>query len=64
MNKSLLLINEESIKNKIYNIRGYQVMLDRDLATLYGVKTRILNQAVKRNINRFPSDFMFKLKSK
>jgi hypothetical protein len=61
MNKSLSLINEESIKDKIYNIRGYQVMLDRDLATLYGVKTKVFNQAVKRNINRFPSNFMFQL---
>lgn len=49
------------IQNKIYDIRGRKVMLDRDLAELYGVETRSLNQAVKRNIDRFPSDFMFQL---
>jgi hypothetical protein len=56
-----LMINEESIKNKIYTIRGVQVMLDRDLAKLYQVETKVLNQAVKRNIDRFPVDFMFQL---
>lgn len=49
------------IQNKIYEIRGQKVMLDRDLAEVYGVETRVLNQAVKRNIERFPSDFMFQL---
>ena len=49
------------IQNKIYEIRGQRVMLDRDLAELYEVQTRALNQAVKRNIKRFPSDFMFLL---
>ena len=49
------------IKSMIRDIRGQQVMLDFDLAMLYGVETRILNQAVKRNINRFPEDFMFRL---
>lgn len=49
------------IKNLIYTIRGYRVMLDSDLATLYGVETRVLNQAVKRNIERFPKHFMFQL---
>ena len=49
------------IQNKIYEIRGQRVMLDRDLAELYEVQTRALNQAVKRNIKRFPSDFMFHL---
>lgn len=49
------------IKSKIYEIRGQKVMLDRDLAELYGVETRALNQAVKRNIERFPDDFMFQL---
>ena len=49
------------IQNKIYEIRGQRVMLDRDLAELYEVQTRVLNQAVKRNIKRFPSDFMFQL---
>ena len=52
------------IQNKIYEIRGLKVMLDRDLATLYEVETRILNQAVRRNIDRFPPDFMFQLTAK
>ena len=51
--------NVEVIKSRIYEVRGLRVMLDRDLAELYGVETRILNQAVKRNIDRFPEDFMF-----
>lgn len=51
----------EPIKQKIYEIRGLRVMLDFDLASLYGVDTRVLNQAVKRNIDRFPEDFMFQL---
>ena len=54
-----LVVNEQSIQNKIYAIRGLQVMLDRDLAELYGIETRALKQAVKRNLKRFPSDFMF-----
>lgn len=49
------------IRNQIYEIRGQRVMLDRDLARLYGVETRVLNQAVKRNSERFPEDFMFQL---
>ncbi|MDE6444800.1 MAG: ORF6N domain-containing protein, partial [Muribaculaceae bacterium] len=49
------------IENLIHIIRGQQVMLDSDLAKLYGVETRVLNQAVKRNIERFPVDFMFQL---
>lgn len=49
------------IQNKIYEIRGQRVMLDRDLAELYEVQTKVLNQAVKRNIKRFPADFMFQL---
>ena len=51
----------EAIQNKIYEIRGQRVMLDFDLAEMYGVETRALNQAVKRNIERFPEDFMFQL---
>ena len=51
----------EVIKHRIYEVRGMRVMLDRDLAELYGVETKVLNQAVKRNIERFPEDFMFKL---
>ena len=49
----------EVIKHRIYEVRGLRVMLDRDLAELYGVETRALNQAVRRNIERFPEDFMF-----
>lgn len=52
------IIKTESL---IYEFRGQRVMLDRDLAKLYGVETRVLNQAVKRNIERFPEDFMFQL---
>ena len=53
----------EIIQRKIYEIRGQRVMLDFDLASLYQVETRVLNQAVKRNIERFPEDFMFQLTS-
>ena len=49
------------IQNLIYEIRGQKVMLDSDLAKLYQVETRVLNQAVKRNLKRFPPDFMFQL---
>ncbi|MDE6397504.1 MAG: ORF6N domain-containing protein [Muribaculaceae bacterium] len=49
------------IKTHIYEIRDQKVILDRDLAEMYGVETRVLNQAVKRNIERFPADFMFRL---
>jgi len=49
------------IQNKIYEIRGIKVMLDFDLAEMYQVETRVLNQAVKRNMKRFPLDFMFRL---
>jgi hypothetical protein len=55
---------EESIREKIYSIRGFQVMLDRDLAELYGVETKVLNQAVKRNIERFPENYRFQLSMK
>lgn len=55
------LISTEEIEHKIYFIRGKKVMLDRDLAALYGVETKVLNQAVSRNIERFPDDFMFQL---
>lgn len=51
----------KSIQNRIYEFRGESVMLDFDLAYLYEVETKALNQAVKRNIQRFPDDFMFKL---
>ena len=51
----------QSIQNRIYEIRGERVMLDQDLAALYEVEVKVLNQAVKRNIQRFPKDFMFQL---
>ena len=52
---------QEIVESKILLLRGKKVMLDRDLAVLYGVETRVLNQAVRRNIDRFPEDFMFPL---
>jgi phage regulator Rha-like protein len=55
------LITANVIESKIFTIRGYKVMIDRDLAELYGVELKALNQAVKRNIERFPPDFMFQL---
>jgi phage regulator Rha-like protein len=58
------LVVEQKILNKIYVIRGEKVMLDRDLAEMYGVETRVLNQSIKRNLNRFPKDFMFQLSEK
>lgn len=51
----------QTIQNRIYEIRGERVMLDRDLATLYETETKFLNLSVKRNIKRFPKDFMFQL---
>ena len=54
-------ISVDNIKSKIHEIRGQKVMLDRDLAELYQVETKRLNEQVKRNIRRFPSDFMFQL---
>ena len=54
-------ISNLQIEKKIFVIRGMQVMIDRDIAELYGVETRILNQAVKRNLNRFPEEFMFQM---
>jgi len=59
----VVLIPDEIISNKIFLIREVKVMLDKDLAELYGVSTGNLNKAVKRNIKRFPEDFMFQLKS-
>jgi len=61
MPKEITLVPSERIISRIFLIRNKKVMLDRDLAILYGVKTMVLNQAVKRNISRFPSDFMFQL---
>ena len=56
-------LSEEAVINKIYLVRGHKVMPDRDLAEMYGVETRVLNQAVKRNEKRFPHDFMFQMTS-
>jgi len=56
-----LIIDEQNIQNKIYTIRGVQVMLDRDLAELYGVETKRLNEKLMCNLKRFPKDFMFQL---
>ena len=55
------LITKDDLQTKIFTIRGFQVMLDRDLSSLYGVQTKVLNQAVKRNIDRFPKTFAFQL---
>jgi len=55
------IIPTEIIVNKIYMIRGMKVMLDRDLASMYEVETKMFNRQVKRNIERFPDDFMFQL---
>ena len=61
LSKDRSLIPAQGIERSILLIRGQRVMLDRDLAQLYGVETRALNQAVRRNIDRFPEDFMFRL---
>jgi len=55
------IIPENILVNKIYEIRSHKVMLDSDLAALYGVETKVLNQSIRRNPERFPEDFMFKL---
>ena len=62
--KKTILVPEEVIMSKIYQIRQQKVMLDMDLAALYGVETKYLKQAVRRNIERFPKDFMFELEKK
>lgn len=62
--KQLTIIPDERIISKIYLIRGKRVMFDSDLAALYEVETKTLNRAVKRNIGRFPGDFMFQLNDK
>jgi len=62
MKKSeIALVPQETIESKIFFLRGRRVMLDRDLAVLYGVETKYLKRQVKRNIARFPEDFMFQL---
>ncbi len=60
-NEVINSLSQDDIRNKIYTIRGVQVMLDSDLAELYQVETKALNQAVKRNLDRFPRQFMFQL---
>jgi len=57
----IINVPNDRIESKIFFIRSKKVMIDRDLAELYGVETRVLNQAVRRNIKRFPDDFMFQL---
>lgn len=59
-----VLVAEQKILNKIYVVRGEKVMVDKDLAEMYGVETKQLKRQVKRNINRFPKDFMFQLSIK
>lgn len=59
--KEIVVINEDTIKNKIYCIRNQKIMLDFDLAEIYGYETRAFNQQVKRNYERFDDDFMFQL---
>ena len=61
MMDKLETVNKQNLQDKIHTIRGFQVMLDRDLAELYGVKPIRLREQVKRNIERFPNDFMFQL---
>ncbi|OFX39085.1 MAG: hypothetical protein A2X05_09635 [Bacteroidetes bacterium GWE2_41_25] len=56
-----IAIPDEVVMSKIYIVRGIKIMLDRDLAELYGVETKVLKQSVKRNISRFPKDFMFEM---
>jgi hypothetical protein len=61
MKSKIAIVASEMIERSIFAIRGHKVMLDADLAKLYNVSTKVLNQAVKRNIRRFPSDFLFQL---
>ena len=56
------LISSEVIEQRIFFLRGHKILIDKDLAELYGISTKVLVQAVKRNIDRFPNDFMFRLK--
>jgi|GEM_PF-1642155 len=64
MNKDILVIPLKEIENRIFTIRGLQVMLDSHLAEMYEIETKVFNQAVKRNINRFPDNFRFQLSEK
>ena len=56
-----IMLSQKEIENRIFTFQGVQVMIDRDLAEIYGVETKALNQAVKRNIERFPVPFRFQL---
>ena len=60
-NNELIIINEENIKDLIYEIRGQKVMLDFDLVRIYGYTTKAFNQQIKRNVDKFPEDFMFQI---
>ena len=61
--QEMMLIDDINIKDKIYELRGFKIMLDFDLAEIYGYKTKRFNEQVKRKINKFPNDFMLKLTS-
>ena len=61
MEKGVINLSDVAIERRIYTVRGEQVMIDRDLAELYGVENRTLRQAVRRNIEKFPDDFLYKL---
>ena len=61
MENEIAILNADDLRSRIYMLRGEQVMMDFDLAQIYGYEVRVLNQQVKRNINRFPEDFMFQL---
>ncbi len=61
MSNQLSIIDQREIENRIFTFRSVQIMIDSDLAELYGVETKVLNQAVKRNIERFPETFRFQL---
>lgn len=60
--KEIMIVEEQSLRDKIYVIRGQQVMLDSDLAEIYGYSISAFNQQVRRNVDRFPEDFMFQLR--
>ena len=62
--KNELMFQDKKIVDKIYLVKGQKVMLDRDLADLYGIETKVLKQAVRRNKTRFPPDFMFQMSKK
>lgn len=64
MGKKSFQISVANISSRIFWIRGEKILLDRDLAQLYGVEVKVLNQSVRRNVDRFPSDFMFQLSKK